>query len=158
MIELLANTVEVSGPSGQNISFSPVAPMLLTALLLFIMMIPIVIVLLFFFYKKKLLNQQIILAIEKGHPIADLLQVPAREDKGWISNFSAGIGLLFIAVAILFLFKIAGVYVTNHAKNFLVVIPIVLIGLAITRLIRSYYQRKLAKEEDKKNISALPGE
>ena len=148
MVALLANTLQVTSPTGDHVVISPVAPMLLTALYLLILMIPVVIVQLFFIYKKKLQHLQILAAMEKGLPVTDLLAAPPVKETGWIANVSAGIGLLFVAAALLVLYAPAGVYVSDDlSRSALVVIPIVLIGLAITRLIRGLYMKKQGSAE-----------
>ena len=138
--------------------------MLMTGLYLFLLLLPVIIILLFFFYKKKLQHQQIIAAIEKGLPVSDFLAVPEKKTTGWIANISAGFGLLFIAIALLFLFKYMGVFVTyDMPRNSLLVIPIVLIGIGLTRLIRGFCQKKIAAREQEENahkpgydVSTLP--
>ena len=144
---LLARMVDITGPEGEHFAVDPMGPMLMTAVYLFLVLVPICLILLFFFYKKKLQHQQILAAIEKGHPIEDLLAKPAKQEKGWLSNISAGVGLIFVAIALLILYAPAGVYIGhNLPRNSLVVIPIVLIGLGITRLIRGIYQKKEAEK------------
>lgn len=154
---LLAKMVDVTGPGGEHVTVDPMGPMLMSAVYLFLLMLPIVIIMLFFFYRKKLQHQQIIAAIEKGHPISDLLATPAKKEKGWVSNISAGIGLIFVAGALLLLYIPAGVYIAhNLPRNSLVVIPIVLVGIGITRLIRGFYQKKEADNADGEEAEANP--
>lgn len=164
MFTLLANAVEVTGPGGEHVTVNPIGPMLISAFYFFLLMLPIIIILFFFYYKKKLQHQQIMLAIEKGHPVADLLAAPTKKEKGWVTNISAGIGLIFVAIALLFLYVPAGVYIAhNLPRNSLVVIPIVLIGLGLTRLIRGLFQKKaeaLAQQngKDKTLVNTPPAE
>jgi len=155
---LLAKVVEVTPtPDGEHVVIDPVGPMLLSAVYLFLLLMPIVLILLFFFYKKKCQHQQILAAIEKGHPVTDLLAAPVKKEKGYVANISAGVGLIFVAIALLVLYGPAGVYIShNLPRNALVVIPIVLIGMGITRLIRGIYQKKEAKQENNEKTPAMP--
>jgi hypothetical protein len=145
---LLAKMVEVTGSDGEHVIVDPMGPLLMSAVFLFLLLVPIIILMLFFFYKKKLQHQQILAAIDKGQPVSELLAAPAEKAKGWLSNISAGIGLIFVAVALLVLYIPAGVYIShNLPRNALVVIPIILLGMGITRLIRGICQRKEADKE-----------
>lgn len=157
MLNLLAAVVEVTEEGGDKVVVDPMGPMLMSGVYLFLILLPLIILLLFFFYKKKLQHQQIIVAIEKGHPIADLLAAPAQKETGYVANISAGVGLIFVAVALLILYIPAGVYIAhNLPRNSLVVIPIVLIGMGITRLIRGIYQKKEAGKADDKESEFTP--
>jgi hypothetical protein len=153
MLNLLAAVVEVTEQGGDKVVVDPMGPMLMSGVYLFLILLPLIVILLFFFYKKKLQHQQIMAAIEKGHPIADLLAAPTKKETGYVANISAGVGLIFVAIALLILYVPAGVYMAqNLPRNSLVVIPIVLIGLGITRLIRGIYQKKEdGKADDNKS-------
>jgi hypothetical protein len=149
MVNLLAAVVEVTEKNGDHVVIDPMGPMLMAALYLFLLVVPLVIVLFFFFYKKKLQNQQILAAIEKGQSVTDLLAAPEKKAKGWLSNISAGVGLIFVAIALIVLYIPAGVYRSHDLpRNALVVIPIVLMGIGLTRLIRGIYQKKDAEKAE----------
>ena len=158
MFMLLAKVVEVTPtPEGDHVVVDPMGPMLMSALYLFLVLMPIVIILLFFFYKKKCQHQQIMAAIEKGHPIEDLLAAPEKKEKGSAANISAGIGLLLVAGGLFFFYLPLGVYrIDNKPEIYLVFIPVILTGMGITRLIRGLYQKKEAKKEGHEETRAMP--
>lgn len=148
MFTLLAKVVEViPTPDGEHVVIDPMGPLFMSAIFLFLLLLPIIIILLFFFYKKKLQHQQILAAIEKGHPIEALLAKPVNKEKGWLYNISAGVGLLLVAGCLILVYSPMGVYRSGHRpENFLIFIPIILIGMGITRLMRGIYQKKEANK------------
>jgi len=161
MLNLLAATVQVTpGPEGDSVIVDPMGPMFMSAVYFLLLLLPVIIILLFFFYKKKLQHQQILAAMEKGLPVKDLMDAPKKKETGWIANISAGIGLIFIAVALLVMYAPAGIYIANHPRNLLVAIPIVIFGMGLTRLLRGYFQKKHEKgdkPEEESEPEALPG-
>jgi hypothetical protein len=132
--------------------------MLLSAVYLFLILLPIVIILLFFFYKKKLQHQQILAAIEKGLPVTDLLVAPPKKETGWVPNISAGIGLLFVAVAMTIMYFWAEL--DEKGPAFLLVIPVLFAGLGLTRLFRGFFQKSGSKNvrqvQQKDSLSSAP--
>ncbi len=160
MNNLLAAVVEViESPEGDHVIVDPLMPMLISAVYLFLVLLPILVILLFFFYRKKLQHQQILAAIEKGMPVQDLLVTPAKKETGWIPNFSAGIGLLFIAVMLVILYFQVDVYRTGRISSLgFAAIPVVLAGIGISRLLRGIFQRSSQKQEDtvKNDANATP--
>ena len=154
---LLARMVDITGPEGEHVAVDPMGPMLMSAVYLFLILMPIILIMLFFFYRKKLQHQQILAAIEKGHPISDLLAAPVNKETGWLYNNSAGVGLLIVAIGLLIVYKPMGVYITdNRPGNLLVIIPIILIGMGITRLMRGIYQKKEKAEKPPKAPETTP--
>jgi len=106
--------------------------------------------LLIVFYKKKYQHQQILVAMEKGLPITDLIAKPQPRNRevNWVSSLSAGIGFLFVGLALAGFFvwtKVAS-SVGSLEPKFLV-IPIVIFGLGLIFLFRGILQRNYEKQK-----------
>ena len=166
MVNLLAAVVQVTGLvtglDGEKVVVDPMRPIWHEALILILVLLPVILILLFFFYKKKLQHQQIIAAMEKGLPVKDLLEVPNKKETGWIPNISAGIGLLFVAIALAIIYYPLGVYSgTQKIVLPVIAIPIVFAGLGITRLLRGLFQKvelkkKPVYESDEEEVDTSP--
>lgn len=145
MINLLAKgIVEVTtGSDGETVVIDPMMPMLMSGVYLFLVLLPILAIIFFFIYKKKLQNQQIMAAIEKGMPVQDLLAVPVRKEREWIPNISAGIGLLFVAIAMAIVGFFAGIYDDADPGSLIIFMAILLVigGIGLTRLLRGIFQK-----------------
>ena len=160
MLNLLAAAVKVTEQGGDEVVIDPMGPMMMSAVYLLLVMLPLVLILLFFFYKKKLQHQQILAAMDKGLPVKDLLEPPKQKETGWVANISAGIGLIFVGVALLLIYIPADVYKANSPNILLLIIPVVIFGIGLTRLIRGLFQKKSDKEgkqEEESEPEALPG-
>lgn len=146
MVNLLAKgIVEVTtGSNGETVVIDPMMPMLMSGVYLFLVLLPILAIIFFFIYTKKLQNQQIMAAIEKGMPVQDLLVVPVRKERGWIPNISAGIGLLFVAIAMAIVGFFAGIYGDDADPGSLIIFMAILLvigGIGLTRLLRGIFQK-----------------
>lgn len=157
MLNLLASVVEVTGgDEGGHVVIDPMGPMLMSGVYLFLLLSPLILILLFFFYKKKLQHQQILAAMEKGIPVKDLLVSPNEKEKGWILNISAGIGLLFVAIALAIAYYPAGIYEMkgNPGLVILVAIPLVIAGIGLSRLLRGIFQKAAAGKQPDPEVNA----
>lgn len=148
---VLAAVVDITGgEEGGHVVIDPMGPMLLSALYLFLILLPFLLILLIVFYKKKYQHQQILVAMEKGLPITDLIAKPQPRNKevNWVSSLSAGIGFLFVGLALAGFFvwtKVAS-SVGSLEPKFLV-IPIVIFGLGLIFLFRGILQRNYEKQK-----------
>ena len=121
--------------------------------------IPILIIGMVYYHKKKLEQQQIIAAIEKGVPVAELniggKKPNNNEGPGWIQDQSKGITLLVIGIGIgiAFLAFLGFGRAPNPTMHVMWIVPVVFLGNGIGLLIRSKMRRKYEKEEPAEEIT-----
>jgi membrane protease YdiL (CAAX protease family) len=157
MIPILAAMVDITGSEeGGHVVIDP--PVAIGALYLFLLLLPLLFVLAFLFYRKKLQHQQILVAIEKGVPVSDLIARP-RNEINWVKNLAAGIGLLFIGVvsAVLIIYMITSPNmmtrsrtVVEQAKLIWLIIPTAICGFGLIFLLRGIFQRSHEKNRQTK--------
>ncbi len=154
IMPILAAAVEVS--ENGHVVVDPLVPMAMSALYLFLILLPLLLILLIVFYKKKLQHQQILVAMEKGLPITDLIAKPQPRNRevNWVSNLSAGIGFLFVGLALAGYFVWTNVApgVTSVESTFLI-LPIVIFGLGLIFLFRGILQKNYEKRKQKENTA-----
>ena len=115
--------------------------------------VPILIIGLVYYYKKKLEQKQILAAIEKGVPVAELNIGTKKQNKsagpGWIQDQSKGITLLVIGIGIglAFLPFLGFGRALNPTMHVMWIVPIVFLGNGIGLLIRANMRRKYEKME-----------
>jgi hypothetical protein len=148
---VLAAVVDITGgEEGGHVVIDPMGPMLLSALYLFLILLPFLLILLIVFYKKKYQHQQILVAMEKGLPITDLITKPQPRNRevNWVRSLSAGIGFLFVGLALAgyFVWTNAAPGVTPVESTFLI-LPIVIFGLGLIFLFRGILQRNYEKQK-----------
>lgn len=148
MVNLLASVVEVTGPDGEHVVIDPTGIIWGVTAQIILFLVPVVIVLLFFFYKKKLQNQQILAAMEKGLPVKDLLEPPKKKGTAWVANISAGVGMLFIAIALGGIFYTTGLFrdAIPEKSATLLAIPTIIGGIGLIRLVRGLFQKAEMKD------------
>ena len=120
--------------------------------------IPILIIGMVYYHKKKLEQQQILAAIEKGVPVAELnigTKKPKNEGPGWIKDQSKGITLLVIGIGIGIAFLQFLVFgrKPEPTMHILWIVPVVFLGNGIGLLIRAGMRRKYEKEEPAEEIT-----
>jgi hypothetical protein len=152
MVPLLAKAVvEVTGTNGEHVVIDP--PVAIGALYLFLLLLPLIISLLLFFYKKRLRHLQILAAIDKGLPIADLIEKPGNKEVNWVRSLSAGIGFIFIGLALAgFLVWMSLSTHTQSPPPPFWVIPIVVFGMGLIFLFRGILQRNYEKQQKKEKV------
>ena len=113
--------------------------------------VPILIIGMVYYYKKKLEQKQILAAIEKGVPVAELNIGTKKQNKsegpGWIQDQSKGITLTLIGVGIAVAFWFLVNSLDGGVFNVMWIVPIVFLGNGIGLLIRSNMRRKYEKPE-----------
>ena len=113
--------------------------------------IPILIIGMVYYYKKKLEQKQILAAIEKGVPLAELNLSAKKQDKsggpGWIQDQSKGITLTLIGIGIAIAFWFLVTSLGGGVFNVMWIVPIVFLGNGIGLLIRANMRRKYEKTE-----------
>jgi len=154
MMPLLAKAIVdvTGGPDGGHVMVDP--PVAIGALYLFLVLLPLLLVLLFFFYKKKLQHQQILVAIEKGLPIADLIEKPRSKEVNWVRSLSAGIGFLFVGLMLTAIW--VWLYMTGEARQAAIIwliIPVVIAGLGLIYLFRGILQKNYEKQKQKEIVA-----
>ena len=148
---VLAAVVDITGgEEGGHVVVDPMGPIFMGAIYLFLALLPLILILLLIFYKKKLQHQQILMAMEKGLPISDLITKPQPRNRevNWVSSLSAGIGFLFVGLALAGFFvwtKVAS-SVESLEPEFLI-ISIVVFGLGLIFLFRGILQRNYEKQK-----------
>jgi len=119
----------------------------INVLLIFLgMSIPVIVIAAVYFLKKRLEHKQIIAAIEKGTSLSELR--PAKPASPvWIKNLTAGITLLIIAAALLFIVLICrGKFDELEDLFGYFVVVAVLFAIGISRFIRGLLQRKTQQQ------------
>ena len=113
--------------------------------------IPILIIGMVYYHKKKLEQKQILAAIEKGVPVAELNLGAKKQDKGegpgWIQDQSKGITLTLIGVGIAIAFWFLVTNMGGGVFHVMWIVPIVFLGNGIGLLIRANMRRKYEKTE-----------
>jgi hypothetical protein len=115
--------------------------------------IPILIIGMIYYQKKKLEQKQILAAIEKGVPVAELNIGTKKQSKsagpGWIQDQSKGITLLVIGIGIgiAFLPFLGFGRAPNPTMHVMWIVPVVFLGNGIGLLIRANMRRKYEKTE-----------
>ena len=113
--------------------------------------IPILIIGMIYYHKKKLEQKQILAAIEKGVPVAELNLGAKKQSKsqgpGWIQDQSKGITLLVIGIGIAIAFWFFVTSLGGGVFNVMWIVPVVFLGNGIGLLIRSNMRRKYEKTE-----------
>ncbi|MHC5213109.1 MAG: DUF6249 domain-containing protein [Planctomycetota bacterium] len=113
--------------------------------------IPILIIGMVYYYKKKLEQKQILAAIEKGVPVAELNIGRKKQNKtegpGWIQDQSKGITLTLIGIGIAVAFWFLVNSLDGGVFHVMWIVPIVFLGNGIGLLIRSNMRRKYEKTE-----------
>ena len=113
--------------------------------------VPILIIGLVYYYKKKLEQKQVLAAIEKGVPVAELNLGAKKQSKsqgpGWIQDQSKGITLLVIGIGIAIAFWFFVTSLGGGVFNVMWIVPVVFLGNGIGLLIRSNMRRKYEKTE-----------
>jgi hypothetical protein len=155
MMSLLAKgMVDVTSAGGDHVMVDPMGPIYMGSIYLLLILLPVILILLLVFYKKKLQHQQILVAMEKGLPISDLIEKPRNKEVNWVRSLSAGIGFLFIG---LLLTAIWGwLYVTGEPRTASIiwlVIPILISGWGLIFLTRGILQKNYEKRKQKENAA-----
>ena len=113
--------------------------------------IPILIIGMVYYHKKKLEQKQILAAIEKGVPVAELNIGTKKQSKsqgpGWIQDQSKGITLLVIGIGIAIAFWFFVNSLGGGVFHVMWIVPIVFLGNGIGLLIRANMRRKYEKTE-----------
>ena len=113
--------------------------------------VPILIIGLVYYYKKKLEQKQVLAAIEKGVPVAELNLGAKKQSKsqgpGWIQDQSKGITLLVIGIGIAIAFWFFVTSLGGGVFNVMWIVPVVFLGNGFGLLIRSNMRRKYEKTE-----------
>ena len=140
IIPVLAAVVDITGgEDGGHVVVDPMGPIFMGAVYLLLALLPVLLILLFFFYKKKLQHQQILVAMEKGLPISDLIEKPRNKEVNWVRSLSAGVGFLFVGLSL------TGIWVwmnmSGMAPVVWLVIPVVIAGLGLIFLFRGILQK-----------------
>ncbi|MEN6306941.1 MAG: hypothetical protein ABFD91_04225 [Anaerohalosphaeraceae bacterium] len=153
LIPVLSAVVDVTTQGdGEHVTIDPMGPMFMSAVYLFMILLPILLILLIVFYRKKYQHQQVLAAMEKGIPVSDLIAKPVQRnwEINWIRSLSAGIGFLFVALALsgLWLWTNKSSGVESMPPSFMI-IPIVIGGLGLIYLFRGLLQRAYEKKQDK---------
>ena len=155
MMPLLARAmVEVREAGGDHVMVDPMGPIYMGAIYLLLILLPMLLILYLIFYKNKYRHLQILAAMEKGLPITDLIAKPRNREVNWVRSLSAGIGFLFIGLALAGFFvwpRIASVG-TRIELPFLI-ISIVVFGLGLIFLFRGILQRNYEKQKQKENTT-----
>lgn len=151
LLPVLGAVVDVTG-DGEHVTIDPMGPMFMSAVYLFMIILPFLLILLIVFYKKKYQHQQILTAMEKGIPVSDLIAKPVQRtwEINWIRSLSAGIGFLFVALALagLWLWTNKSSDVESMPPSFMI-IPIIIGGLGLIYLFRGLLQRTYEKKQNK---------
>ena len=112
---------------------------------------PILIIGMVYYHKKKLEQKQILAAIEKGVPVAELNIGTKKQSKsegpGWIQDQSKGITLLVIGIGIAVAFWFLVTSLDGGVFNVMWIVPVVFLGNGIGLLIRANMRRKYEKTE-----------
>jgi hypothetical protein len=152
---VLAAVVDITGgEDGGHVMIDPLMPMLMSALYLFLILLPFLLALLIVFYKKKYRHQQILAAMEKGLPIADLIEKPRNKEVNWVRSLSAGIGFLFVGLLLTAIW--VWLYVTGEARTTAIVwlvIPVLIAGLGLIFLFRGILQKNYEKQKQKEKAA-----
>ena len=113
--------------------------------------VPILIIGMVYYHKKKLEQKQILAAIEKGVPVAELNIGTKKQNKtegpGWIQDRSKGITLTLIGIGIAIAFWFLVTNMGGGVFHVMWIVPIVFLGNGIGLLIRSNMRRKYEKTE-----------
>lgn len=115
-------------------------------LILLGLFIPVIVIAVVYFLKKRLEHKQIMAAIEKGTSLSELR--PAKPaDPVWIKNLTAGVTLLIIAAALLFIVLICRSDFDELEDLFgYFIVTAVLFTIGISRFIRGLLQRKIQQQ------------
>ncbi len=151
---LASGVVEVTGVGGDHVVVDPMVPMFMAAVYMFLILLPFVMVLLLGFYRSKHRHLQILAAMEKGLPISDLIAKPRNREVNWVRSLSAGIGFLFVGLALAGFFvctRIASV--GGRIEPLFLIIPIVVFGLGLIFLFRGILQKNYEKQKQKENTA-----
>ena len=112
---------------------------------------PILIIGMVYYHKKKLEQKQILAAIEKGVPVAELNIGTKKQSKsqgpGWIQDQSKGITLLVIGIGIAIAFWFFVNSLGGGVFHVMWIVPVVFLGNGIGLLIRANMRRKYEKTE-----------
>ena len=110
---------------------------------------PIVVIGVVYYLKKRLEHKQIMAAIEKGVPLSELVQhkprLTAPAGPAWIRYVSGGILMFFIAFGYLLRGMMEAIFVTS-----------VLLGVAVSLVIRSILYRKYYLKSQSANQNDVP--
>jgi hypothetical protein len=153
---LAKGIVEVNSASGDHVVVDPMGPIYMGSIYLFLILLPFLLVLLIVFYKKKLQHQQILVAMEKGLPITDLIAKPQPRNRevNWVRSLSAGIGFLFVGLMLTAIW--VWLYMTGEARQVAIiwlVIPVVIAGLGLIYLFRGILQKNYEKQKQKEIVA-----
>ena len=102
---------------------------------------PLLIIGLIYYFKKRLEHKQILAAIEKGLPLADIMPVKKR-GPAWIRNLTKGIAFIIIGGALLALGE------TSSVSGSSILIPVVLLAIGVAFFIAGLLQKKYAPSID----------
>jgi hypothetical protein len=141
MIPILANAMVEVNQGDQHIVIDP--PIAMGALYLFILVLPMLFILGLIYFKLKFRHQQILAAIERGQPITDLIASKPSEIS-WIRNLAAGVGLIFIGLAILIGLIVSGYFGQNTRGDEILgalLFPAGFSGIGLIFLLRGILQR-----------------
>jgi hypothetical protein len=153
IMPVLAAVVDITGgEQGGHVVVDPMGPIFMGAVYLLVALLPVLLGLLLVFYKKKLQHQQILVAMEKGLPISDLIAKPQQRSRevNWVRSLSAGIGFLFVGLALtgFFIWAQLSPQAESVAPPFLI-IPIIVFGLGLIFLFRGILQKNYEKQQKK---------
>lgn len=107
---------------------------------------PIIIIALVYYLKKRLEHKQIMAAIEKGTPLAEL-RLPRPAGTLWIKNLTTGIALLIIAAALVCMWLVRGGYNYRASLGYFFV-AVVLFAVGVSYLVRGLLLRKAGKTQN----------
>jgi hypothetical protein len=132
---------------GGHVRIDPIGTMLMAALYLLMVLVPFVLTLLLNFYKKKLQHMQILAAMDKGLPIADLIEKPNNKEVNWVRSISAGIGYLFVGLALSSIW--VWISKSEDVPVVWLIIPILISGLGLVFFFRGVLQKNYEKLQKK---------
>ena len=109
----------------------------ITALIVFIgISSPIIVIGVIYYLKKRLEHKQIMMAIEKGTPLSEIIPPkPKPVGPAWIKYVTTGIALIIIGFGCTFIYPMA-------TRNVGILIFIILCGVGVAMLIRGLLHRK----------------
>jgi hypothetical protein len=108
--------------------------------------IPVIVIAAVYFLKKRLEHRQIMAAIEKGTSLSEL-RPATPTGPNWIKNLTAGVALLIIAAALLFIVLLCrGEFDKLEDLFGYFIVVVVLFALGISRFIRGLLQRKTQQQ------------
>lgn len=154
MFSILAAAIEITGDNGEMVKIG-YAPFVVGVLPFVFILVALVLIIFYFFFKRRLEHKQILAAIEKGMPLAELR--PAKPiGQLWIKNLTAGITLLIITLGIICIAVLCRDEFDELEDLFgYFIVAVILFAFGVSRLIRGLLQRKSEKQIPISNTKEL---